>query len=154
MLMKLLFCDAHNYERSLKRRRLAAFGLLAVGLIGITCYFLLVDGGPLPDFAQGFYLGAASGACLGAVILLVRTQVLLSDPEKRKQAKIKETDERERQIVHSAFEWAGFVTFFAAVAALFVTLPVNIAAFRALMGIIVLYALLFLLFSVWLERKL
>ncbi len=154
MLINLLFCDAHDYERSLKRRRLAAFGLLAVGLVGMACYFLLVDGGALPDFAQGFYLGAAGGCCLGAAFLLIRTQALLSDPAKRKRAKIRETDERQRQIVHSAFEWAGYVTFFAAVAALFVTLPVNMAAFRALMGIIVLYALLFLLFCLWLERKL
>lgn len=84
MLIKLILNDA-DFEKSLKRRKLAAVALLLVGLVGLGCYFLLVEGSPLPDFAQGFYLGAASGICLGSVILLVRSQYLLTHPEAQKR---------------------------------------------------------------------
>lgn len=153
MLIKLILNDA-DFEKSLKRRKLAGFALLLVGLVGLGCYFLLVAGSDLPDFAQGFYLGAASGVCLGAVILLIRSQYLLSNPDALKQAKIKETDEREKQILHSAFEAAGFVTFFASAAALFVVLPMSMDAFRALLGAMVLYAVVFVGASAGLSKKL
>ena len=67
MLAKLLFCDGGDFERSLRRRQGAALALLAVGLVGLACYFLLVPNSSLPDFAQGFYLGAAGGISAGAM---------------------------------------------------------------------------------------
>jgi len=89
MLMHIF--DTSDFERSLRRRRWVGFGLLAVGLVGILCYFLLIDGSDvLPDFARGFYLGGASGICIGSVFLLVRTTYLLSNPAARKKAKIQE----------------------------------------------------------------
>lgn len=103
MLMRIF--DTSDYDRSLRRRRLLALGLLAVGLTGLACYILLIhNSGVLPDYARGFYLGAASGISIGAVILLIRMQYLLTHPEARKKAKIQEQDEREgvpiRQDVH------------------------------------------------------
>ena len=77
MLVKMLFCG-DNYQKSLKRRRACSIAILCVGLIGFACYFLLVPGSALSDFAQGFYLGAASGITAGALILLIRTQYLLT----------------------------------------------------------------------------
>ena len=70
MLFKILLTDKSNFEKSLKNRRLAAIGLLCVGLTGFACYFLLVPDSPLSQYAQGFYLGAASGITAGALILL------------------------------------------------------------------------------------
>ena len=82
MLMRI--CDTSDYDRSLRRRRLLAFGLLAVGLTGVLCYFFLIEGSDvLPDFARGFYLGGSSGICIGAVLLLGRGTYLLSDPGAR-----------------------------------------------------------------------
>lgn len=153
MLMKLLLCDSGDFERSLRRRRAMALALLAVGLVGLGCYFFLVPGSTLPDFAQGFYLGAASGISAGAVILLCRSQYLLTHPEQRKKARIKESDERERTIVATAFQAAGMITFFTAVAALFVALPLSLSAFRALFGVVVLYSLSFVGANLYLEKK-
>jgi len=153
MMFKLIF-NSDDYEKTLKRRRLFAFAMLAVGLIGTVCYFLLVPGSGLNDYAQGFYLGASSGICLGAVILLVRAQYLLSSPDALKKAKIKETDEREKQILHSAFEAAGFVTFFVEAAALFVVLPLSMSAFKALLGVMILYSVVFVAACAWLSKKL
>mgnify|MGYP000736451242 CR=1 FL=1 len=152
MLIKLILNDA-DFEKSLKRRRLAGFALLLVGLVGLGCYFLLVEGGDLPDFAQGFYLGAASGIGLGSVILLVRSQYLLTHPEAMKKAKIQETDERQRSIIDASFKWAGCITFFTAAAALFVLLPLSMDAFLALLGMMALYAVSFLVMSSVLEKR-
>ena len=152
MLIKLILNDA-DFEKSLKRRRLAGFALLLVGLVGLGCYFLLVEGSDLPDFAQGFYLGAASGISLGSVILLVRSQYLLTHPEAMKKAKIQETDERQRAIIDAAFKWAGCITFFTAAAALFVLLPLSMDAFLALLAVMALYAVSFLVMSNLLEKR-
>lgn len=152
MLMKLILCS-HDFEKSLKRRRLVALALLCVGLVGLVCYFFLVPESTLPDFAQGFYLGAASGICLGSVVLLVRSQYLLTHPEAQRRARIQETDERELSILHTSFQAAGVVTFFATAGALFVVLPFSRAAFYALLGGMILYALVFFAACKILEKR-
>ena len=153
MLMRIF--DTSDYERSLRRRRLLAFGLLAVGLTGILCYFLLIDGrDALPDYAQGFYLGGACGICLGSVVLLVRMQYLLSHPEARKKAKIQEQDEREKAIVNRACQFAGMFTFFAGAAALFVLVAVNMDAAKAVLAMVAVYAISWLLANLYLSKKL
>ncbi len=153
MLMKLF--DTSDYDRSLRRRRLMALGLLAVGVTGIACYLLLIHGSQvLSDYARGFYLGAASGISIGAVILLVRVQYLLTHPEARKKAKIQAQDEREKAIIDQAFQFAGMFTFFAAVASMFVLVAVSKAAALAVFGVIVVYAVSWPLASLYLSKKL
>ncbi len=153
MLMRI--CDTSDYDRSLRRRRLLAFGLLAVGLTGVLCYFFLIEGSDvLPDFARGFYLGGSSGICIGAVLLLVRVTYLLSDPDARKKAKIQEQDEREKAIVHQSFQFAGIFTFFAAAASLFVLVAVNMAAAITVIAIITVYAVTWLIANLYLCKKL
>ena len=154
MLIKMLF-NSGDFETVLRRRRLFAFAMLAVGLTGVVCFFLFVNDNPaLHDFVQGFYLGAASGISLGAVIFLIRTTYLLGHPEEAKKARIKETDEREKKIVNDAFRLAGSITFFTSAAALFVVLPFSIPAFCALMGTMVLYCVTFLVLNLILSKKL
>ena len=153
MLMRLF--DTSDYDRSLRRRRLMALGLLAVGLMGLACYFLLArDSEALSDHAQGFYLGAATGICLGALILLIRAQYLLTHPEARKKAKIQEQDEREKAIINQAFQFAGLFTFFAAAASMFVLAAVSREAFRAIFAVVVVFAVTFLLSNLYLSKKL
>ncbi len=153
MLMRLF--DTSDFERSLRRRRLMSFALLAVGLTGILCYFFLIDGSEvLPDYAQGFYLGGASGICLGAVFLLVRMQYLLTHPEARERAKIQEQDEREKAIVNQAFQFAGMFTFFASAASLFVLVAVSMAAAMAILAVVTVFAVAWLLANLYLSKKL
>ena len=144
-----------DYDRSLRRRRLLALGLLAVGLTGLACYFLLVrDSETLSDHARGFYLGAATGICLGALILLARTQYLLTHQEARKKARIQEQDEREKTIVNRSFQFAGMFTFFAAAASLFVLVAVSREATAAILTVIAVYAVVFLLSNLCLSKRL
>ena len=153
MLMKVF--DTSDYGRSLRRRRLVAFGLLAVGITGILCYlFLIKDSDVLPDFARGFYLGGASGICIGAVFLLVRVTYLLSNRSAQKKAKIKEQDEREKTIVNQAFQFAGMFTFFACAASLFVLVAVSMAAALAVLCVVAVYAIVWLIASLYLSKKL
>lgn len=154
MLVKQLLTGGGDYKKSLKQRRWAAIGMLMIGLVGFVCYFLLVPDSGLSDYAQGFYLGAATGITAGALVLLLRTQYLISHPQAQRKAKIKETDERERKIVHTAFEVAGGVTFFASAAALFVVLPLSMAAFKTLMTTMILYCFIFVAANAWLSKKL
>ena len=153
MLMHIF--DTSDFERSLRRRRLAAFGLLAVGIVGILCYLFLIHGSDvLPDFARGFYLGGASGICIGAVILLIRVTVLLSNPEARKKAKIKEQDEREKAIINQAFQFAGMFTFFAAAASMFVLVAVSMEAALAVLAVVAAYSVVWLIACLYLSKKL
>ena len=153
MMMKLF--DTSDYDRSLRRRRLMALGLLAVGFTGIVCYFLLVhNSDALSGHARGFYLGAATGITAGALILLIRTQYLLTHPEARKKAKIREQDEREKTIVNQAFQFAGTFTFFGAAASTFVLVAVNLTAARAMFAVVVVFSTAFLLANLYLSKTL
>lgn len=153
MLMKVF--DTSDYDRSLRRRRLVAFGLLAVGITGIVCYLLLIhNSDTFPEFARGFYLGGASGICIGSVFLLVRITYLLSNPEARKKAKIQEQDEREKTIINQAFQFAGMFTFFACAASLFVLVAVSMAAALAVLCVVAVYAIVWLIASVCLSKTL
>ena len=153
MLMRIF--DTSDYDRSLRRRRLMAFGLLAVGITGLLCYlFLVQDSDALPDFARGFYLGGASGISIGAVILLIRTTYLLSNPEARKKARIQEQDEREKAIINQSFQFAGMFTFFAAAASLFVLVAVSLEAAAAVVAVVGVYSITWLFRMFYLSKTL
>ena len=83
MMMKSFLHVPGDFEKTLRLRRAAAIGLLLVGGVALASYFLLVPGSDLPSFAQGFYLGAGSGILLGALILLIRAQYLISRPDRK-----------------------------------------------------------------------
>ena len=153
MLMRMV--DSPDYDRSLRRRRLMALGLLAVGITGLVCYFLLVhDSEVLSNHARGFYLGAACGICLGALILLIRVQYLLTHPEARKKARVREQDEREKAIISQSFQFAGIFTFFAAAASMFVLMAVSREVAVTLLAVMAVYAVVFLLANFYLSKKL
>ena len=80
------------------------------------------------------------GIALAGVALLFRAQHLLTHPQARKQAQIKEQDERERAILLQSFYLAGLVTFYLCAAALLVTVAVNRTAAIVLMGVMAVYA--------------
>ncbi len=153
MLMRMF--DTSDYDRSLRRRRLMAFGLLAVGITGLLCYiFLIHNSEVLSDYARGFYLGAASGMTIAAVVLLVRMQYLLTHPEARKKAKIQEQDEREKAIMNQSFQFAGMFTFFAAAASLFVLVAVSLEAAAAVVAVVGVYSITWLFRMLYLSKTL
>ena len=56
-------------------------------------------------------------------------------------------------INNHAMLFAGALTFFTSAAALFVVLPFSKAAYGALLGVMILYAISFGMAKVWLTRK-
>ena len=151
MLMKKL-TGSEDYVRALRFRRRLVFAMLCVGLVGFACYFLLVRGSELADYARGFYLGGASGLTLAALGMLARLQYLLTHPDARKKARIVEQDERQTMITSKAAVFAGLLTFFATAGALFVVLPFSFQAYLALMGVLVVFTLAFAAAHLWLSR--
>ena len=85
---------------------------------------------------------------------MIRTQYLLTHPQAQRKAKIKETDEREMQIVRTAAQVSGGLTIFAAAIASFIVLPLSREACLALTCVIVFYMVSALLSSLWLSKKL
>jgi len=154
MLIKQFFNGGGNYEKSLRQRRWASVGMLAVGLVGFACYFWLVPDSGLPEYARGFYLGAASGISGAALVLLIRTQYLITHPQAQRKARIKETDEREMHIARTAAQAAGFITFYCAVVGTFIFLPLSMTAYYTLAGVIGIYSLSYVLLDLWLSKKL
>ena len=65
MLIKAMLTGGGDYNKSLRQRRWAAIGMLCIGLVGFVCYFWLVPDSSLSEYAQGFYLGGASGISAG-----------------------------------------------------------------------------------------
>ena len=151
MLIKLCTVG-DDYEKTLRMRRLIFGAMLLVGLVGFACYFMLVMNSDLPDFTQGFYVGGPSGISGAAIVFLIRNEYLISHPEARKKARIKETDERGKEINRTALFFAGMVTFFVSAAALFVLLPLNRGAFCALLAVIVVYFLCYIGAAIWLGK--
>ena len=154
MLIKTILTGNGDYSACLRQRRWAALALLAMGLVGFLCWFFLVPDSHLSEHARGFYLGAASGITAGSLLLLIRTQYLITHPQAQRKTKIKETDERELHITRSAAQIAGGLTIFGAALSLFVVLPLSREAYYALLGVILLYTALFFLSALWLSRKL
>ena len=83
-LIKLI--GGRDYVQRLKHQLLASVGLLAVGAVGLVCYFWLVLDSGLADFSRGFYLGAVLGITASALITLARCAYLLKNPEARQKA--------------------------------------------------------------------
>lgn len=142
-----------DYIQRLKNQLLASIGLLLVGAVGIVCYFWLVPGSGLTDFAQGFYIGAVLGITAGALITLARCVYLLKNPEARQKAKVKDTDERSQTITYKSFAIAGGVTFFVSAAALFIVIPFSVEIFWGVLGTMALFGVSFAVSNFILERK-
>lgn len=149
------FFGCADYGRSLRRRRLAGAGLLALGALGCLCYVLLLQkGSALSDYARGFYLGFSCGLALAGVVVLVRAQYLLSHPQAQKRARVRERDERSRAIAARSFQFAGLLTFYLCAAALLVAVAVNQIAAKVLLGVMAVYAAAFLCAGVVLSKRL
>ena len=152
MLMKA-FTFSGDYDKTLKLRQLWCTAMVAVGLVGFICYGLFVPNSSLSDYAQGFYLGAATGIFASGLVLLWKTRRLMRDPEAKRRARIEETDERRSLILNKACVFAGLFTFFCGAAALFVVLPFSMDAYYALLGIMVLYTLGLAASALWLSKR-
>ena len=144
-----------DYERSLRRRRLAGVGLIALGALGCLCYALFLrEGGALSDYARDFYLGFSCGLALAGAVVLIRSQYLLGRPQARRRARIREQDERSHTIAAHACQFAGLLTFYLCAAALLVAVAVNHTIAMVLLTVMAVYAAAFVCAGVVLSKRL
>lgn len=144
-----------DFEQSLRRRRLAGVGLIALGALGCLCYALFLrEGGALSDYARDFYLGFSCGLALAGAVVLIRSQYLLGRPQARRRARIREQDERVRTSPAQACSLPGLFTFYLCAAALLVAVAVNHTIAMVLLTVMAVYAAAFVCAGVVLSKRL
>ena len=155
MTMPACLFPSADFEQSLRRRRLAGVGLIALGTLGCLCYVLFLRvGGALSDYARDFYLGFSCGLALAGAVVLIRSQYLLGRPQARRKARIREQDERSRTIAAHACQFAGLLTFYLCAAALLVAVAVNHTIAMVLLTVMAVYAAAFVCAGVVLSKRL
>lgn len=110
--MKGLFCahckarNNEEYKEVLKKRlvrvRLTCLaGLLVIaGVAVLTCLLP----GKVDDYHQGVTYGMGTGLILGSIVAMLRIRKTLTNEEKLKTQRLKETDEREIEISNMAIK--------------------------------------------------
>lgn len=142
-----------DYAKALRLRSWAALAIMAVGLVGLVCYFWLVPDSGLGSYAQSFYRGSAWGITGAGLGLLARSRWMLCHPEKWRKAQIRETDERSQRISAQAAQLAGVGMFFLQCLAAFVLVAVDRRLVAVLLCSMLAYILLYLIAWTVLSRR-
>lgn len=107
--MKGLFCGGckartnDEYRVVLKKRQKRMPVLLIAGLLTVAAGIVYIGINGFEDsYALGFVFGFGTGLALGAVLAMVKIWKTLQDEEKLKEARLKETDERELEVGNQA----------------------------------------------------
>ena len=141
-----------DYGRTLRRRLWHAVGLTALGLVGMIVSVMLLPGG-LPSPARAFYRGGSWGILLCGVVNLIRTCWLLGRPERWKENRVRETDERQQHIDRAAAHFAGAAVMYLQFAAALVLAAVDWRVGLLMSGLNLAYFALFLLARWRLSKK-
>lgn len=100
-------CRARNneeYRAVLKKRqvRLYLFILAGAATAGISLFVHFCTRIGLSEYRLGFLLGMGIGLMLGGLLGLLQIRRKLTDEEKLKESRLKETDERELEVASLA----------------------------------------------------
>lgn len=110
--MRGLFCQMchaknnEEYRAVLKKRQIRLMLLVLTGMatIGISLAAHFFWEAAVSEYRLGFLLGVGTGLILGAVIGLAQLRRKLTDEERLKEARLKETDEREIAVNNRALQ--------------------------------------------------
>ena len=141
------------YGRALRIRRRIFLWIAALGLLGLVVSITLLPSSGLPPIARAFYRGGSFGVLVSSLVWLARTQFLLRRPERWKENRVRETDERIRHINWEAAQFAGTALVFLLTAAAFLLVAVDWRLGVLLSGLILAYFALFLLARWRLSKK-
>lgn len=160
--MKGLFCGvckARNNEEFravLRKRELRMWFLFAVGLLtaalGLACWF--VFGEQTDDYRVGLITGFGVGLGLGAVVAVWKIRKIMSNEERLKEERLKETDEREIEVNNQALQATAKLLLLV----LYILMIVGAMFMEELLGVcwflIAVFLLSYTLFHKHYERKL
>ena len=147
--------DFDNYKKSedyatdeafrhiVKGKALRAGCLMVSGVVVIAAalfaeYVLLIK---LSDSLSSFLLGFGSGLFFGGMFLLIKRSLQLKDANKLKQARISESDERNRSIANRALHLATMVL----LAGMYLVIILSIFIMPELINVMCLLICLFLM---------
>lgn len=124
--MRNIFCwmcrakNNEEYRAVLKKRAVRMYLFILAGILtaGIALYVNWLT--ELSEYRLGFLLGLGAGLVLGAAVQILKMRRLLRNEEKLKEARLRETDEREVEIDGLALRAASRVLLVALYLALFI----------------------------------
>ena len=104
--MKGLFCSGckaennEEYRAVLKKRQVGLRLIILAGLAtdGLVLFLNFCTRIHIGEYQMGYLLGVGAGLMLGGVIGVVRIHRRMTDEEKLKEFRLKETDERELEV--------------------------------------------------------
>lgn len=144
---------SEDYGYILRRRRRYFGGLMLLGLLGVIVSIgLLPQQVPFP--ARTFYQGGSWGIFFSGLFQLVRIGQLLKHPERWKERRVQETDERQRHIDREAAQFAGAAVVLLQLAAALVLVVVDWRLGVLLDGLILAYVVFWLTARWWLSKQL
>ena len=141
------------YGRALRIRRRIFLWFAALGLLGLVVSITLPPSSGLPPIARAFYRGGSFGVLVSSLVWLARTQFLLRRPERWKENRVRETDERRQHIDRAAAHFAGAAVMYLQFAAALVLAAVDWRLGLLMSGLILAYFALFLLARWRLSKK-
>lgn len=144
------FSGGEDYEKTLRGRLWLGGAFVAAGLAGLLCWLLFRE--RMGESMRGYCLGGACGVLAGGGMLLLRTRCLLRHPEARRRARIRDTDEREKNLTRSAARAAGIAVALASALGSFVVLPFSPLAAKVLWLVSMAYAFVFAVARGWMDR--
>ena len=107
--MKGLFCGGckarnnEEYKIVLAKRQKRMLVLLLAGLLTVVAGIVYIGVNGFEDsYSLGFVFGFGVGLALGAALAMLKIRKTLRNEEKVKEARLKETDEREVEVANQA----------------------------------------------------
>ena len=140
-----------RYKRTLRKRQLICLAIAAVGGLGFLINWKL--GNSVDREALRLHRSIASLLSSYGLVKSIFYWSLIGHPERWKERRIQENDERLRSIQNEADGLAGNIFGIVCLAGAFLLAPVNFAAANALFNSFMLYGVILLAVHVWLSRK-
>ncbi len=129
-------------------------GLIFLGLVMLGTCAALSRLGRLEGAVESFYLGAGTGLTVGGLALRLADRWRRRTPERDARADLDLQDERNQEINRRAVLSAGAVVLLALCAVMLAAYPLSRPVFWLAFGLVLLYALSYLLAFAYFWRKL
>lgn len=144
-----------EYRKIVRKKMRAALIGMAVGLLTILASFAVVEifELPLDSHMQGFYSGVGTGILAASIVIWARYWIMLKDEEKLKRSRIDLSDERNKEISNAAFRVASLVLIIALYLAAFILGIWYPVVIKVLMGLVLVFAITYLVAYTVLSRK-
>lgn len=137
-------CRAKNneeYKEALKKRMRALLVLLVLGVITLATMILLIYLKPemLDSYEAGLLTGLGTGLFFGGIVAILQLKKRMKSEESLKQARLAETDEREREISNISMRMTSKIMLAALYLVMLFSLFVSREIALMMCGLIMLY---------------